>query len=132
MGIYLKLRNGKWMLIKGRLSQVVVSRGKKSLRYIFTGETIEGEPRPRQQLTKGLTVPSTKVNRVMHHLLEALESRKADYDILIYPLSPEEYAIRYPDDVSPIIKEALRSLQEGSRRKAAGSQGSGLSEKSSS
>lgn len=131
MGIYLKLRNGKWMLIKGRLSQVIVSRGRKSLRYIFTGETIEGEPSPRQKLTKGIAIPSTKVNKLMHYVLEALENRKMDkeYDILIYPLSPEEYVIRYHDDISPVIREALRSLQESSKRKSTSSQEAGLSEK---
>jgi len=118
MQIYLELRGKRWIRVSGRLKQVVVSKGRKSLRYVLIGETISGPPQVSDAYSR--KIPSSKLNKI---ILRLIESRK-DHTIVFEKTGVDEYTAKTDS------KEALALLEEvvkevfASGRKSEGSESS--------
>ncbi|MEL9908178.1 MAG: hypothetical protein QXP97_00255 [Desulfurococcus sp.] len=68
MEVYLELRGNRWIRVTGRLKQVVVSKGRKSLRYVLVGETIDKPPSTESWYS--MKVPTGGLNKLILKLIE--------------------------------------------------------------
>lgn len=68
MEVYLELRGNRWIRVTGRLKQVVVSKGRKSLRYVLVGETVDKPPSTKSWYS--MKVPASGLNKLILKLTE--------------------------------------------------------------
>ncbi|MGC8954106.1 MAG: hypothetical protein ACP5N5_05260 [Desulfurococcus sp.] len=68
MEVYLELRGNRWIRVTGRLKQVVVSKGRKSLRYVLVGETVDKPPSIKGWYS--MKVPAGGLNKLILKLIE--------------------------------------------------------------
>jgi len=118
MQIYLELRGKRWIRVSGRLKQVVVSKGRKSLRYVLIGETISRPPQVSNAYSR--KIPSSKLNKI---ILRLIESRK-DHTIVFEKTGVDEYTAKTDS------KEALALLEEVVKEVFASGRKSGSGESS--
>lgn len=111
MEVYLKLRNGAWMLINKKIEQTTVSSKRRVTRFILAGTTVKGPPSGFEN--EVVKVPATVVNRVISRLLDVKEK-----DIVVVePVDPEHYAIRVPRGKRDVVESILREIAARKRAK---------------
>lgn len=110
MAIFVKLPSGKWIKIKGVMTQVLVSKGRRSVRYVLTGESSDQPPELKSKY-RSITIPSTRVNKVLQ-ILASDYARENSGDIVIEPSSREEYVAKCTGEACSALLEAIKQLEK--------------------
>jgi hypothetical protein len=110
--VYVKLRNGVWVLINKKIEQTTITKRKRATRSILAGETID----PPRQLEKleicKFTVPGGVVNKVISRLLD-IDSEDV---VIVESLDKEHYVIRTRRDLCSDIEKTLFNIIAKKRR----------------
>ncbi|MEM1639825.1 MAG: hypothetical protein QXJ69_07145 [Desulfurococcaceae archaeon] len=112
MKVYLKLRNGEWVLITKKIEQTTITKKRRTTRYILAGETVESAPRLNKY--DSMKIPGSIVNKVVSKLLDVNEND----EVVIELLDPEHYIVKVPKGKSGIIEKILVDLAAGRKSKS--------------
>jgi len=111
MKIYVKLRNGEWMLITRKIEQTTITKNRRTTRYILAGETASSVPSLGK--SDSLRVPGGIVNKVISKLLDV----NGEDAIIIEPLNKEYYVIKVPRNNREVVEKILSELASRRNRK---------------
>ncbi|ADV65211.1 hypothetical protein Desmu_0908 [Desulfurococcus mucosus DSM 2162] len=113
MEVYVELRGNRWIRVTGRLKQVVVSKGRKSLRYVLVGESV-GEL-PKLDGKYALRIPASKLNKVILRLIEEGKG----YIIVFEKTGVDEYTAKAESmEALSLLKNIVEDVFSSGRRTA--------------
>jgi hypothetical protein len=104
--VYIKLRNGVWVLINKKIEQTTITKRRRATRNILAGETIDPPKWLEEPEICKFTVPGGVVNKVISRLLD-IESEDV---VIIEPLNKEHYIIRTHKDLCSNIEKILSNV----------------------
>lgn len=110
MAIFVKLPSGKWIKIKGVMTQVLVSKGRRSVRYVLTGESLNQPPELKSRY-RSVSIPSTRVNKVLQILANDYV-KEGKGDIVVEPLGREEYVAKCTGEACNDLIKAIKQLDK--------------------
>ncbi|MEM1627748.1 MAG: hypothetical protein QXP02_03220 [Desulfurococcaceae archaeon] len=111
MKIYLNLRGKKWIIVEDVLEQVVISKGRKTLRYVLVGSSVNSPNLPVSKNTDGnksLLVPAKIVNKL---IMKLLNRKPKDLEVVLDYHDKEHYLLRTLRGDPSIILEILDELE---------------------
>lgn len=108
MKVYLKMRNGSWMLITKKIEQVSTPKRRRTSKYVLAGEKAS-PPRPGRDLSS-FEIPASVVNKLVYRLLEI---KGNDEVAIIEPTSLDRYVVKVGKLARGVVEEFLRSFAEG-------------------
>ncbi|MEM1695074.1 MAG: hypothetical protein QXS14_00800 [Desulfurococcaceae archaeon] len=117
MRIYVKLRNGKWILVSSKLEYVITSGKRKVVKHVLAGETVETTPKLKQ--AKTVLVPSGSVSKLVSRILD--KSKSPNGVIIVEPRDEEHYAVKAEPSVIGLVEQIVRELaksKKGTKSKA--------------
>lgn len=112
MRIYLNLRGKKWIMVEDVLEQVVTSKGRKVLRYILVGLSVDNPPLdPSRSINEdnSLLVPANIVNKL---IMKLLGKRIKELDVIFDYYDREHYLLKIPRGDPWIVLEILDEFKE--------------------
>ena len=115
--VYLKLRNGKWVLVNKKLEYASSHGKRKVVKRILAGEVVE-EP-PALKSAKSVLVPSSSVTKLISKLLDEESSSVVlvePHDTTYYVVKAEEGLIRL---VNRLVQELVQSKKASESREYA-------------
>jgi hypothetical protein len=110
--VYVKLRNGVWVLIDKKIEQTTITKRKRATRSILAGETIDPPKQLEELETCKFTIPGGVVNKVISRLLD-IESENV---VIVEPLDKEHYVIKARRDLCSDIEKTLINIIAKKRR----------------
>lgn len=111
--VYLKLRNGKWMLISRKLEHAVTIGKRRVVRYILAGEPVDNPPSVGSVRT--VLVPATIVSRLVSRLLD----RGHQSVVFMEQHDREHFLVRADAETVRLVEELLHELTAGKKSSAA-------------
>jgi len=111
--VYVKLREGIWMLINKKIEQTTIAGKRRVTRYILAGERIEKPPELPEN--ESIEVPAVVVNKLISKLLDA----EGGAITIFEPMGEDYYVVKVPRGMGGLVKSML-SWISGKKTRAKG------------
>lgn len=108
--IYLKTRSGKWILINNKLEHVVIRGKRKSIRYIFAGESTD--PPNYTNIKRSIKLPATIINKLISTLLDKKRNKLI---ITIEPTNESHYIVKIVEEEPGFIDTIINEITSKSK-----------------
>lgn len=106
MKIYLKLRNGKWILVNSKLEYITNSSEKKIVKHVLAGETVDMVPRIKHART--LLIPSTNVSKFISRVFD--EGKSNSGVVIVEPYNQEHFIVKADGSSLHVVEQVLKEL----------------------
>ncbi|MEM0380484.1 MAG: hypothetical protein QXX35_05010 [Desulfurococcaceae archaeon] len=106
--IFVKLPNGNWIRVKGRLSGLTRSKSSKKTVYTLLAESVDKPDVLKEKPVKSFYISSARVMRYIYKLLDQVDEDNEELIIVIEYYNPEIYRVNvYNDEEDVAYKIAL-------------------------